>query len=601
MAEMIEHGSKFFTRIQLKYDTWAKWEANKTKKPLKGEVCLVEVPNGASSGMQDVPPSVLMKVGDGVKTFEELPWLSALAADVHSWAKKSEADFGKYLADNTFSYVVDGETKTFKVASSAELEALRGAVNGIDGRVKVLEDAVGVPENYTGDTAFERIADLEAALGTGGTGSDSISSRVGALETSMETVLGDKDTAGSIAEAKAQADKGVADAAAVSGALATEKGRIDTLVGKDANKSVRAIATEAIAAYADPEVKEGTINTLTEILEWMQGVDEAEGGAAALIEDISKIQEYLGEQADGSYPALEAGATVPVAINKNTDDIEALLGEVNTIKGSLGADGATTKAIESAKEEAISTVVGASGDASSADTVYGAKKYADEKAAAAQSAAELTAKNYTDAEIDKVEAELLKINSNLTGAETVEGSVNARIAAALKSAKDYADQSETDAINAVVGDADDVAADNTVYGAKAYADKAVEDGIKEYKAGVDATIGTLPSNKTVAQAIADAQAAAEQVANDNKAAVIGVSSDTSDKDTIFGAKKYAEEKASAAEQAAKDYTDDEIEKVSGSITSLSGRPFVAVKKNGKDADGNINYVVFYCGSAEEMF
>ena len=601
MAEMIEYGSKFFTRIQLKYDTWAKWEANKTKKPLKGEVCLVEVPNGASSGMQDVPPSVLMKVGDGVKTFEELPWLSALAADVHSWAKKSEADFGKYLADNTFSYVVDGETKTFKVASSAELEALRGAVNGIDGRVKVLEDAVGVPENYNGDTAFERIADLEAALGADGTGSDSISSRVGALEVSMETVLGDKDTAGSIAEAKAQADKGVADAAAVSGALATEKGRIDTLVGTDTNKSVRAIATEAIAAYADPEVKEGTINTLTEILEWMQGVDEAEGGAAALIKDISKIQEYLGEQADGSYPALEAGVTVPVAINKNTDNIEALLGEVNTIKGSLGADGATTQAIAAAKQGAIDTVVGASGDASSANTVYGAKKYAEEKATAAQSAAELTAKNYTDAEIDKVEAELLKINSNLTGAETVEGSVNARIAAALKSAKDYADQSETDAINAVVGDADDVAADNTVYGAKAYADKAVEDGIKEYKAGVDATIGTLPTNKTVAQAIVDAQAAAEKVANDNKAAVIGVSGDTSDKDTIFGAKKYAEEKASAAEQAAKDYADDEIEKVSGAITSLSGRPFVAVEKNGKDADGNINYVVFYCGSAEEMF
>ena len=601
MAEMIEHGSKFFTRIQLKYDTWAKWEANKTKKPLKGEVCLVEVPNGASSGMQDVPPSVLMKVGDGVKTFEELPWLSALAADVHSWAKKSEADFGKYLADNTFSYVVGEETKTFKVASSAELEALRGVVTGINGRVEVLENAIGVPENYNGDTAFERIADLEAALGTDGSGSESISSRVGALETSMETVLGDKDTAGSIAEAKAQADKGVADAAVVSGALATEKGRIDTLVGGDANKSVRTIATEAIAAYADPEVKEGTINTLTEILDWMQGVDEAEGGAAALIEDVSKIQAYLGEQADGSYPTLEAGATVPVAINKNTDDIADLLGEVNAIKGSLGAEGETTKAIESAKQEAISTVVGVSGDTSDKDTVYGAKKYADEKAAAAQSAAESTAKNYTDAEIDKVEAELLKINNNLTGDKTVEGTVNYRIEEALKAAKAYADQSEADAISAVVGDADDVAADNTVYGAKAYADKAVEDGIKEYKAGVDATIGTLPTNKTVAQAIADAQAAAEKVANDNKADVIGVSGDASSADTIFGAKKYAEEKASAAEQAAKDYTDDEIEKVNGSITSLSGRPFVAVEKNGKDADGNINYVVFYCGSAEEMF
>ena len=40
MADM----TKFYTRVQLKYDTWANWSAASTDEkpwaPLKGEVCL---------------------------------------------------------------------------------------------------------------------------------------------------------------------------------------------------------------------------------------------------------------------------------------------------------------------------------------------------------------------------------------------------------------------------------------------------------------------------------------------------------------------------------------------------------------------------------
>ena len=77
------------TRLKLKYDTFTNWDKVKTTfVPLKGEICLVEVPNVGDDGVQSAP-SVLMKVGDGTSTYGALEYISARAADVYSWAKAS--------------------------------------------------------------------------------------------------------------------------------------------------------------------------------------------------------------------------------------------------------------------------------------------------------------------------------------------------------------------------------------------------------------------------------------------------------------------------------------------------------------------------------
>ena len=74
------------TRLKLKYDTFANWEKIKTTfVPLKGEVCLIEVPNNVDPIHN--APSILFKVGDGTTAFGDLKYGSALAADVYSWAK----------------------------------------------------------------------------------------------------------------------------------------------------------------------------------------------------------------------------------------------------------------------------------------------------------------------------------------------------------------------------------------------------------------------------------------------------------------------------------------------------------------------------------
>ena len=75
------------TRIKLKYDTLTNWQGDGAEVVLlKGEVAICEVPTGGSLE-QVTPPAILFKVGDGTKKFSELPWASALAADVYAWAK----------------------------------------------------------------------------------------------------------------------------------------------------------------------------------------------------------------------------------------------------------------------------------------------------------------------------------------------------------------------------------------------------------------------------------------------------------------------------------------------------------------------------------
>lgn len=78
------------TRIRLKYDSLADWNTNKSIVLLEGEIGLCYVP-AITTGTTTTAPTVLFKVGDGVKTWEQLPWGAGLAADVPSWAKAATA------------------------------------------------------------------------------------------------------------------------------------------------------------------------------------------------------------------------------------------------------------------------------------------------------------------------------------------------------------------------------------------------------------------------------------------------------------------------------------------------------------------------------
>ena len=86
------------TRIALKYDSYKNW-TDHNPILLKGEIAIAELPvsenksgvgepnaAGSTPAIQNAP-NILIKVGDGTNHYNDLKFVSALAADVYSWAK----------------------------------------------------------------------------------------------------------------------------------------------------------------------------------------------------------------------------------------------------------------------------------------------------------------------------------------------------------------------------------------------------------------------------------------------------------------------------------------------------------------------------------
>lgn len=106
------------TRIRLLIKTFGAWEAIKnTFKPLYGEACIVvlEPPNDRVAAQE--PPAFLVKIGDGKNYFADLPYSSALAADVYSWAKKANLDW----EDLSETFIGELETKIHNEAPQYRL------------------------------------------------------------------------------------------------------------------------------------------------------------------------------------------------------------------------------------------------------------------------------------------------------------------------------------------------------------------------------------------------------------------------------------------------------------------------------------------------
>lgn len=109
------------TRILLKYDSYENWQASSFILK-KGEAAICEMKNTVN---QTAAPTILVKFGDGEKTFSQLPWSSALAADVYAWAKESGIKIEKVIADDASA--TDGSVEVFV---GAEFKATETNPNG---------------------------------------------------------------------------------------------------------------------------------------------------------------------------------------------------------------------------------------------------------------------------------------------------------------------------------------------------------------------------------------------------------------------------------------------------------------------------------------
>lgn len=262
----------FQTRIQLKYDTYANWSTN--NPVLKaGEMAIATVAAGEQT-MTNLP-NIVLKVGDGTSHYNDLKFVSALAADVHEWAKANTkpvydaseiTGLKKFVTDNSdfdtdtqyqlvavtgATYKYQLQSRTFANSAWGEWANVEGQIidfSGADTRLKSLEKTVA---GLTGDDGGIQEAITAAIDGLDSTQNQAAGADGLALEVVQENGIitsisgsiaeGTYDASGAakavkdelnplITAAKTQADKGVTDAAAAKKAADAASAKVDTSI-----------------------------------------------------------------------------------------------------------------------------------------------------------------------------------------------------------------------------------------------------------------------------------------------------------------------------------------------------------------------------------
>lgn len=164
------------TRIALKYDSYENWQEHNPIL-LKGEIAIAELPvsgnkpgvgepnaAGSTPAIQNAP-NILIKVGDGTNHYNDLKFVSALAADVYSWAKAATKPtysageitglkdyIGQQIQDTNTQYrivAVDGAPYSYKLqkkdigdADYTDVSGSLISLTDVDSRLDTLEAAI---------------------------------------------------------------------------------------------------------------------------------------------------------------------------------------------------------------------------------------------------------------------------------------------------------------------------------------------------------------------------------------------------------------------------------------------------------------------------
>jgi hypothetical protein len=384
----IENAKTLNVRIKNKYDSYENWAASGLVLEA-GEIAIAytTVNVTVDNGTIEKHPALLMKVGDGEKTFANLPWLSAKAADVPAYAKKSEADFKAWV--KTFISIDDVDTSAFALAADLNAE--------IDRAKKAEAQALTDAKAYTDAEIVEWVGDK--TVGT------QISEAITGLNLANTY------------EAKGEAAK-------VQTALDTYKTANDAAVLE--NKNAAAANTGAIAA-----IKDGTtIDSFADVETALAG-KEASGAAAQALADAKSYADGLA----GNYDAKGAAATAEANAKAYADGLA----------GNYDAAGAAAQALTDAKKYTDDEIAEWVGDKTVAaqiaaldlENTYEAKG----DAAKAQAAAQTYADGLNTAMNTRVEALEAIDHEHANKAELdkiVEGD-KAKWDAMEQNAKDYAD------------------------------------------------------------------------------------------------------------------------------------------------------------------
>lgn len=337
----------------------------------------------------------------------------------------------------------------------------------------------------------------------------------------------------------------------------------------------------------------------------------------ATVKEGSLTKAMLSTEVQGLLD--KAGAAVQTIETGSANGTISVDGKDVKVKGLADAAYATVASLNTTAKgyaDGIKTAIIGDADTDTADsqTLEGVKKYAHGQAIAAQEGATKAAEklvndlDVTDTAVDGkvvsavsqtdgkisvahralVEADIPELaQSKISGLETAlegkqdtitfDGTYNASTNKAAT----------VSTVSAIVTNGADKATDNTIKGAKLYADnkaseaetaaKAYADSLVTGDAGIAKRVETL-EGKVDVDKVSTAISTAD---NAVKTALIGTTTDTADKDTINGAKKY---------------TDNKIKPISDSVSDLqaavSQNSAAITKLNGADTvEGSVDYKI----------
>lgn len=337
----------FNARFAQKIDTLTAWASSNIVLKA-GEIAFAtESVDTTVDGVAIKQPIVLAKIGDGSKTFSQLPYsFYAKASDVHSWAKASKApdeldtkysfalvDGKLQITETTYTDGVAGAPNVLPlidVATQEELNAVETALN-----TKIGDLAKLATENKT--DLVTAINEVRQAVEVGGTGSvvtitDANANKVTTYtvkqgETEVKKIL--VPDAYDDTDVRALAQKGVDDAATAAGAVETlktteVKANADAIAGLSENKADKATTlagygigdaytktetegkiSDAITTFTNAYITSdgGAIDKLQEIANW---IDSDKNGAADIIADVEANAGAIEDIVDGTTTVAKA-------------------------------------------------------------------------------------------------------------------------------------------------------------------------------------------------------------------------------------------------------------------------------------------------------
>lgn len=202
------------TRILLKYDSYENWTTNNPNL-LKGEmaIAVIDVSDNTQTHSGQTVPQLLVKVGNGLEgdagKYNSLPFISGLAADVHSWAKAaSKPSYAIHEISGAKEYqtVQGADEYTWKLqarkagtseewtdVSTIDLAKISTRIKAVEDRMTTAEGDIDKLEGTVGDSTkglVKDVADLKAAVGEGGSVSDAITEAINGLDSTKSQTAG---------------------------------------------------------------------------------------------------------------------------------------------------------------------------------------------------------------------------------------------------------------------------------------------------------------------------------------------------------------------------------------------------------------------------